>query len=93
MPWPFREFLTGTVAERLKIPAAEVVVHLGVTVLSVVSIVIIEKLLWATGLDGKKIPGANITLSDWMFDLEVIAATAIIVVGIIKAIVAAWREE
>jgi len=39
-------------------------------------------------LDGKEIPWVNITLGDWMFYLEVIAATAILAVGIFKAVLA-----
>jgi hypothetical protein len=39
-------------------------------------------------LDGKEIPWINITLGDWMFYLEVTAATAILAVGIFKAVLA-----
>jgi hypothetical protein len=79
------------VALKLEVPVAEIVVHLGVTVLSVLSIAFIEGMLRAVGLDGKKIPWTEITLSDWMFYLEVIAATAIIAIGVFKAAMAAWR--
>src|SRR5712691_5281680 len=79
------------VSGKLEVPAAEIVVHLAVTVLSVASIALIEAFLRVVGLDDKKIPWTEITFSDWMFDLEVIAATTIIAVGIIKAVVAVGR--
>jgi len=85
-----RGFLS-LVARKLEVPAAEIVVHLGVTVLSVLSIAFIEWVLHVVGLDGKRVPWVEITLSDWMFDLEVIAATAIIAIGVFKAAMAAWR--
>lgn len=78
---------------KLEVPAVEIVVHLGVTVLSVLSIALIEGLLYVVGLDTRKIPWTDITFSDWMFDLEVVAATTIIVVGIIKAVVAVGRAR
>src|SRR5215469_10526330 len=53
--------LVGTKAE---VPAAEIVVHLGVAVLSVLSMALIERLLHIAGLDGRKIPAIDITLSD-----------------------------
>jgi len=83
--------LLSRVTEKLEVPAAEIIVHLAVTVLSVLSIALIEGVLRILGLDGRKIPGTDITLSDWMFDLEMVAATGIIVVGMIKAVVAAWK--
>ena len=85
-----RGFL-ALVGTKLEVPAAEIVVHLGVTVLSVLSIALIEWLLHVLGLDDRKIPWTEFKLSDWMFDLEMLAATTIIIVGIIKATVAASR--
>jgi hypothetical protein len=76
------------VVGKLEVPATEIIVHFVVTVLSVLSIALIEILLRLVGLDGKEIPWVNITLGDWMFYLEVIAATAILAVGIVKAVLA-----
>ena len=97
MPGPFSRFFVQTLWPRLEEPVAEILVHLAVTILSVLSIAIIELLLRMIRLDEKIIPGTalalhhvglegGITLSDWMLVLEVIAATAIIAIGIGKAI-------
>jgi hypothetical protein len=84
---PAQRFLS-LVSAKLEVPATEIIVHFVVTVLSVLSIALIELLLRVAGLDGKEIPLVNITLGDWMFYLEVIAATAILAVGIFKAVLA-----
>lgn len=46
----------------------------------------------AVRLDAKLVPGTQLSLSDWMFLLEVLAATAIIAVGIAKAAIALVRS-
>jgi len=84
------DLLVGTKAEA---PAAEVVVHLGVAVLSVLSIALIERLLHVAGLDGRKVPAIEITLSDWMFYLKVVAAITVMSAGTIKAVLAALRAS
>jgi len=99
-----RRFIENTLWPRLEEPIVEIVVHLAVTFMSVLSIAIIELLLFVLHIEGKVIPGTasalhwlglqtEVTLSDWMLALEVIAATAIIVVGIIKAVRALWRRR
>jgi hypothetical protein len=87
----FRRFFVEVVGPRLEVPAAEIFVHLVVSLLSILSIKTIELLLWLLGLDGKVIPLTALTLSTWMFILEIIAATVIIVAGIFKAAISAWR--
>jgi hypothetical protein len=90
---PILTFFDIVLAPRLKDPVAEIVVHLVVTVLAVLSIAIIEWLLILIGLDGKDMPGSALlfqwlgitTLGEWMFFLEVVAATVIIITGIGKA--------
>jgi hypothetical protein len=77
---------------RLENPVIEILVHLVVTILSILSIALIEVLLHAIGLDGKLIPGTSLSLSSWMFWLEIVAASAIIIVGIFKATVALVRS-
>jgi hypothetical protein len=77
---------------RLEVPLIEIFVHSVVTVASILSIAGIELLLHWVGLDGKAIPYTKITLSDWMFYLELLAANLIIVVGIIKAAIALVRS-
>jgi hypothetical protein len=94
---PLKDFFENTLWPRLKEPVLEIVVHLAVTVLSVLSIAVIELLLYILHVGGETIPGtallarwlglqAGVTLNDWMLVLEVVAATAIIVVGLIKAV-------
>jgi hypothetical protein len=78
--------------DKLKLPAIEVAVHFVVTVLAVVSIALTEQLLHALGMDGKIIPAMGLPLGEWMFMLEVAAATVIIAVGVIKAAIALWKE-
>jgi hypothetical protein len=82
---PATKFLTD-VWNRLEVPVGDIVVHSVVTVLSILSIAGIELLLHCVKLDGKSIPLTNITLSEWMFFLEILAATLIILVGIVKAV-------
>jgi hypothetical protein len=77
---------------RLEAPLVEIVVHLIVTALSIISIYGIEILLRALGLGEKLIPIFGVTLNHWMFGLEVVAATAIIAVGIVRATIALVRS-
>jgi hypothetical protein len=89
-------FFDTVLAPKLKEPVLEIVVHLVVTILSVLSIALIGGLLIIFRLEDKKMPGsallfqwlgvdATFTLGDWIFLLEVVAATGIIVIGIGKA--------
>jgi hypothetical protein len=86
------KILADRVWPRLEVPVIEIIVHLIVTVLSILSIVAIELLLHTVGLDGRQIPGTELSLSAWMFWLEILAATAIIFVGIAKATAALVRS-
>jgi hypothetical protein len=89
-------FFDTVLRPKLQEPVIEIIVHLVVTVLSVLSIALVDWLLAAIRLEGKVMPGsvlvfrllgieATATLGDWMFLLEVVAATVIIVIGIGKA--------
>ena len=91
MQW-LSEIISDRVWRRLETPLIEIFVHLIVTVLSILSIAAIELLLRAVGLDGRQLPGTEVSLSSWMFWLEIFAATAIIGVGIAKATVALVRS-
>src|SRR5467141_3845916 len=44
-------------------------------------------LLRAIGLDGKIIPRTTMTMADWMIDLELCAASVIIIAGILEALI------
>jgi len=92
-------FVAGTLWPRLREPLVEILVHFVVSILSVLSIASVEFLLYAVHLDDKAIPifqwlGLNfvITLSDWMLMLEVLAATVVNGVGIVKAILVLVRS-
>jgi hypothetical protein len=102
-PPRFRGFIDATLWPRLEQPLADIIVHLAVGFLSVLSIAFIEFVLYIAGLDGKVIPGSRlmlqwlgfntqVTLSDWMLMLEVVAATVIIIVGICRAIIGLARS-
>jgi hypothetical protein len=80
------------VGPRLELPAAEIIVHLIVTVASLVSIEIVDLVLSIFGLSSKEIPKTGITLGEFMFYLEVTAASFIILVGIVKAVIALIRS-
>jgi hypothetical protein len=90
IPAPLGSFIRA-VWSRLEVPLAEIVVHTVVTILSLLSIAGIEVLLRWLRLDGKQFPHLNITLSEWMFYLEIMAASLIIGIGIIKAVIALVR--
>jgi hypothetical protein len=87
-----RNLLVTRVAPRLELPAAEIIVHLIVTLASVGSIAIVELALSGVGLSGKAIPKTGLTLGELMFFLEVAAATLIIAIGVIKAAIALIRS-
>jgi hypothetical protein len=103
VPNRLMNFLENTLWPKAEEPIVEILIHLAVTVLSVLSIAFIELLLYVMRLDGKEIPGTALlfrwlgldttaTLSDWMLLLEIFAASAIIIVGIVKAIVVLVRS-
>jgi hypothetical protein len=77
---------------KLEKPVTELVVHFIVTVLAISSIRAIEWLLHAYGIEGKVIPFTTLPMGDWMFSLEVLAASVIILVGVWKATCTLWNE-
>ena len=80
-----KNFFTNVVWARLELPLGLLLVHCVVSVCAVASIALTELVLRALGLDGKAIPGYNVTLGSWMFDLEIFAASAILIAGILEA--------
>jgi hypothetical protein len=84
-------FFSG-VWTKLEKPVTELVVHFIVTVLAISSIRAIEWLLHAYGIEGKVIPFTTLPMGDWMFSLEVLAASVIILVGVWKATCTLWNE-
>lgn len=88
----FRSFIAKVLWPRLELPVVEIILHFIVTVLSILTIAGIELVLYVVGLDGRQIPLVKITLGELMFVLEVVAAGAIIFVGITKAVLALVRS-
>ncbi|MCI0599002.1 MAG: hypothetical protein L0Y50_02685 [Beijerinckiaceae bacterium] len=99
-----RRFLEDALWPRLEIPLAEIIVHVVVTFFAILSIGLIELVLYLVHLDGRVIPGSGVvcqwlgvneevTLGELMLALEVLAASGIIVVGIVKAVVALGRSR
>jgi hypothetical protein len=97
-----RHFVEDTLWPELEEPLTVIIVHVAVSCLSVLSIAFIKLVLYIAGLDGKVIPGTGpvlhwlgfnteVTLSDWMFVLELGGATIIIMMGIYRAITGRWR--
>jgi len=85
-------FLAKKVWPKLELPLVELIVHFAVTVVAVLAIAAIEALMHWTGFDRKIIPLLGMTLGDWMFVLEIVAASAIILIGIGRAIWTLIRE-
>jgi hypothetical protein len=76
---------------KLEVPATEIIVHLILTILAVLSITLIELLLRLLVLDEREIPWTHLKLSDWFFYLDFLAATPMISIGVVKAVIATWR--
>jgi len=89
---PFADFFEQTVWPRLELPVAHILVHLAVTVLSVLSMAVSEGLVYILGWEAREIPGVGVTYTDWLRILEILAATGIISVGIVRAVIALWKE-
>ena len=62
-------------------------VHFAVSLIAVVSLAVIEWVLGRIGIEKKIIPGYHTTLGDWIFYLEVVAASVIIIAGAFEALV------
>jgi hypothetical protein len=71
-------------------PICELTAHFIITVFSISFIAGTEWILILYKLGATNVPLLGITLSQWMFDLEIFSATIINGIGIIKAAKAAW---
>jgi hypothetical protein len=72
-------------------PADELIAHFLITVMSILAIAGVGCLVQLIHLDGKTIPLMGISLGEWFFDLDVVAATFINAAGIFKAVKVAWK--
>ena len=73
--------------QRLGNAAGEFFAHLILTLMALGTVAVTAFVLKLLGLDLKVIPILNITLGQWMFDMDVVAATLINMVGLVKALV------
>ena len=64
----------------------ELLVHFTITAVTLFSLAGVEWLLEVLNLARKVIPRTDVTLSDWMFYLDVLAATVINIVGVYRAL-------
>ena len=65
--------------------------HFVVTVLLIVFIEATELLLTLFHLENRQVPLVNVTLSEWMFDLDVLVASVVMIVGAVRAVTSLWR--
>ena len=88
-----RGFVTGLWAH-VRPAVEELVAHLLVTLLTILSLAVVEWLLGVLHLEHRHLPGTGVTLSDWMFCLDVIAVTLINAVGVYRALrVVLWGRH
>ena len=85
-----RRFLAGLGAN-LRPAFEEIIAHFAITALTLLSLAGVEWLLEALHIAHKVIPRTELTLSDWMLWLDVVAATGINVVGMYRAVQAVLR--
>ena len=78
---------------RLEEPVMVLVAHFVLTVLLIVFLEATELLLTIFHLDSREVPLVQVTLSEWMFDLDVLVATVVMIVGAAKAVVGLWRAS
>jgi len=64
----------------------ELIVHFLITAVTLFSLAGVEWLLEGLHLAYKAIPRTDITLSEWMFYLDVLAVTGINIVGVYRAL-------
>jgi hypothetical protein len=64
-----------------------------ITALVLLTFWVTKQLLVLLHMDGNVIPIVNFPFEDWMFILEVLAATVIIGSGVIRAAFTLWRSR
>ena len=65
--------------------------HFVLTVCLILFIEATELLLALFHLENRQVPLVQVTLSEWMFDLDVLVASVVMVVGAVSAVVGLWR--
>jgi hypothetical protein len=74
-------------------PVYEMAAHFILSVIAILAIAVTDLLLSRLGLGVRTVPFVSITLSDWMFDLDVVSATLVNVVGMIRAVIVLWTSQ
>jgi hypothetical protein len=72
-------------------PTNELAAHFVVSVMALVAIALTDHVVSLLGIGLRTLPFAKITLTDWMFDLDIISATVVNAVGTIKAVIVLWE--
>ncbi len=72
-------------------PLAIIVAHLAVTLAAVFAVAVVEEVLAVLHLSKKKVPFFDLTLSEWLYDLDVVSVTGIIGIGVIKGVRELWK--
>ena len=67
--------------------------HFVVTVCVIVFIELTELLLGVFHLESRPVPLLHVTLSDWMFDMDVLTASIVMLVGAVKAVKELWKAQ
>jgi hypothetical protein len=76
---------------KLTKPTNEIAAHFLVSAMALIAIALIDQLLSLLGLGIKPLPLIRIPFNEWMFGLDIISATAVNVVGTIKAVLVLWE--
>ena len=74
-------------------PAYEIAAHFILSVMAILAIAGTDLLLSLLGLGVRTLPFVTITLSDWMFDLDLVSATLVNVMGMIRAVIVLWTSK
>jgi hypothetical protein len=78
--------------KRLEEPLMVLVVHFIIAICGIVFIELTEKLLELLHLESRPVPLIHVTLSDWMFDIDVLTASIVMLVGSVKAAIEPWKK-
>src|SRR5689334_17945688 len=77
--------IVSSLAEKLEEPLTELIAHFVVTVCALVFIALTDFLLHLLHIDERLVPLTGITLSSWMFAMDVLTVSLVLTVGLLKA--------
>jgi hypothetical protein len=76
---------------KLAKPTNEIAAHFVVSVMALGALAATDLVVRVMGIGVRTLPFVSITLSDWMFDLDLVSATVVNAVGTIKAVIVLWK--